>query len=674
MNKSKQYIINGLRTLVAILFGFAFLTRCASIMTPDGGPYDTLPPVIVDMIPANYTTNFDSKKIYIEFNEFVQLKDQQKHFFASPQMKKKPTLTIRGRGVVVTLPDSLAENTTYALNFGSTIQDNNESNPLYSMRYVFSTGPVIDSLMLSGYAEDSFNADSVSNALIFLFDADSVQMNADYDSTLFNVTPSVIAKAENNGIFLAQNLKAKPYYIYAIDDTNTNFIYEPGTDKVGFVEGTYNPAEMDGFSIWFDSLRTYIVAEPQLHFRLFTDKGYRRQTLQDSKRPLQHQALLYFGAERPQIDSIRLDSLSEDQYIIEPISKDGDTVALWFNVAAELLPDTIRGKITYMKNDSLRNLVSSTEDLRLTWRKIETKAQEKEREKQERAKRKAELEGEEWVEPKVENPFKIKYPTAKELNPLQSIVFETDYPLVEVDTTAIEFTFAGADSIFYTQPFTLKRDTQSLRKMIFGADLSRGSSVTYRLKIAEGALKNTAQQSNDSIKLEFKTLKKDSYSTVIVDVKVDEGDQTEYIVDLLTGADKLIESRKGVRGGKLKFEYVPVGEIRLKITADEDGNGELSSGDLVNRKMPERTIYVEKDDATKFTTKANWDFDFEIKATELFKPETIEMLNERLERAETKRLEEERKKALEKSGKSDNTTGGSMFGGGTMPSLNQLTQ
>ena len=89
------------------------------------------------MTPDNFTTNFKDRKIYIEFDEFVQIKDQQKEFFTSPQMKKKPTITLRGRGISVQLRDTLRENTTYALNFGSAICDNNEGNPLYSMRYVF---------------------------------------------------------------------------------------------------------------------------------------------------------------------------------------------------------------------------------------------------------------------------------------------------------------------------------------------------------------------------------------------------------------------------------------------------------------------------------------------------------------------------------------------------------
>ena len=193
-----RHMLNVLRLAVALLFASALMSRCASMMTPTGGPRDTLPPVILNMTPDNFSVNrpiVHHEKIYIEFDEFVQLKDQQKEFFTSPQMKKKPLVSMRGKGIVVQLRDTLEANTTYALNFGSAVRDNNEGNPLYSMRYVFSTGPTIDSMIFSGYTADSYKADSVSKSFIWFFPADSVENVAEYDSTIFKYKPAVIARA-----------------------------------------------------------------------------------------------------------------------------------------------------------------------------------------------------------------------------------------------------------------------------------------------------------------------------------------------------------------------------------------------------------------------------------------------------------------------------------------------
>ena len=139
--------------LVLLFFAGAFLSRCASIGTPTGGPKDTLPPVVVAVVPEDGATNFKSKSIYIEFDEYVQLKDQQKEIYVSPAMGKKPVFTMRGRGIYIQIKDdSLLPETTYAIEFGSSVADNNESNALHGLRYVFSTGSAIDSLICSGYS------------------------------------------------------------------------------------------------------------------------------------------------------------------------------------------------------------------------------------------------------------------------------------------------------------------------------------------------------------------------------------------------------------------------------------------------------------------------------------------------------------------------------------------
>ncbi|MDE7123477.1 MAG: Ig-like domain-containing protein, partial [Alistipes sp.] len=239
MNPCRRYALRLLRSAALLLFLPAFLSRCASMMTPTGGPRDTLPPAIVSMTPDNFSVNRPTAghdRIYIEFDEYVQLKDQQKEFFTSPAMRKKPLVTLRGRGIVVQLRDTLDANTTYALNFGSSVRDNNEGNPLYSMRYVFSTGPTIDSMLLSGYTADSYKSDSVPKSFVWFFPADSTALTPDYDSTLFKHRPAAIARAETNGIFIAQNLKPIDSRVYAVEDRNDNQLYDPGVDQVAFLD------------------------------------------------------------------------------------------------------------------------------------------------------------------------------------------------------------------------------------------------------------------------------------------------------------------------------------------------------------------------------------------------------------------------------------------------------
>ncbi len=667
--------IQVLRTAVILLFLPAFLSRCASMMTPTGGPRDTLPPVIVSLNPDNFSTNRSTtqhEKIYIEFNEFVQLKDQQKEFFTSPAMKKKPTVSLRGRGIVVQLRDTLEPNTTYALNFGSAIRDNNEGNPLNSMRYVFSTGPDIDSMVMSGYTADSYKADSVSKTFIWFFPADSVEDVAEYDSTIFKYKPSVIARAENNGIFIAQNLKPIPYRVYAVQDKNDNQIYEPSSDQVGFLDGTYNPAEQPDFAIWYDSIRQYVSAEPQLYFRMFTDVAFRRQVLSQSERPLQHKAMLYFAAARPKIERIRFDSIPGDRVIIDPQTVGRDTIALWFNVPSADLPDTIKGEITYLKHDTLNVLQSVTEPLKLAWRFIETKEQEREREKLERERRKAEEAGEEWKEPEKKNPFAFKLPLSGDVNPENDLTIDFDYPLSRLDSASLLLTLTRPDNTIEDVPVRMERDTALLRRWFIRAPWQKGGQ--YTLTIPEGAITDVAGFSNDSIIGKYTALDPEKFATVKIHVK-GRDDGTKYIVQLLDGNNSLKQEKRDVATGDIQFNYVPAGDIKFRIIEDRNGNGKWDTGNVVERRQPERAeIYANEQGEDTFVMKTNWEVEFTMDMNRIFSPMTMQSLSrlldereaQRLRREEEKRAKEPRKdpnreRQQQQSGNNNFGSAGSMF-------------
>lgn len=665
MRRRRQTLLRLCAAALLLCFCSAFLVRCASMMTPVGGPKDTLAPVVVAVTPADYTANFTDRKIFIEFDEYVQLKDQQKEFFTSPQMKRKPSLAVRGKGIQITIKDTLKENTTYALNFGSTVRDNNEGNPLNSLRYVFSTGPEIDSLVVSGYTADSYKADSVGKSFVWFFRADSVAWTPDYDSTLFNYKPDVIGRAEQNGIFIAQNLKPIPYRVYAVQDKNDNQLYDPGEDQVGFLDGTYNPAELPDFALWYDSIRRYVTAEPQLYLRMFTDKAFRRQILQKSERPQQHKALLYFGAPWPGIDSIVFDSIPRERVILEPLTHGRDTLALWFDLPAEQLPDTIRGSITYLKHDSINRLLPATDVLKLSWRFIESKQQEKEREKLEKERERALAAGEEWKEPEKPNPFVFRMPTSGEINPEQHLALELDYPLTRLDTTAVLLT-VERDGAVEDVGVQLVRDTFSLRRYELRAPWTSGGK--YTLTIPEGALQNVAGEKNDSIVGTYTVYDPEKFARVVVEV-VAPADSVRYILQLLDGNGALKQEKRDVTAGTYAFNYVPAGEVRFRIIEDRNANGQWDPGNLVEQRQPERAeMYVDDNGNDTFAMKVNWEIEMQMDMEQIFAPVTMRSLIDLLEQREQQRLKREAEKLAKErkpgaTGQQTGSQGGFGMGG-----------
>jgi hypothetical protein len=85
------------------------------------------------------------------FDEYVKLKNVNKQLIVSPPFKNQPEIlpTNASKTITIKIKDTLQPNTTYNLNFGQSIEDNNEGNPYQQFKYVFSTGTYIDSLKLN---------------------------------------------------------------------------------------------------------------------------------------------------------------------------------------------------------------------------------------------------------------------------------------------------------------------------------------------------------------------------------------------------------------------------------------------------------------------------------------------------------------------------------------------
>lgn len=637
MNKrDKTYGKHILAAAVAAFFCMGLLSNCANIGTITGGPRDSLPPVVVRMKPRAETTNFDDKVIFVEFDEYVVLKDMQKEFYTSPAMNKKPTATIRKKGIRIEIQDTLRENTTYSFNFGNAVADNNEGNMLKGFRYVFSTGDHIDSLVMSGYTADAFKGDSVSKTFIYFFDAalDSVP---DYDSVIFNHKPEAIGRAYGNGIFIAENLKPKDYRIYAVEDNNGNQMYDAGVDKIGFLDSVYNPAGMPGFNAWFDTVRMHLNAEPQLYFRMFTDERPARQTLNQYNRPLQHKIMMSFAAPYPEIESFTFRNIDRSDVITEYLKPTRDSMALWINMPAEQIPDTIKAEITYMRHDSLNVLVPHTQELAFGWKKFESRQVEKERAKREKQAAKAAKQGKEA--PKEENPFKYKM-LGIPVNPEYDIMFEFDYPLASIDSTAISLTQGDDEESLRTVAVWMEQDTMNVRKWRLRAQWNQGQK--YKLLIPPGAMVDIAGHVNDSIARDFETMDPDKFATVRVDV-VGKTPDSEYIIQLQNEGGKLIEEIPHAKTGKYEFRYVEPGKVRIAVIEDGNRNGQWDVGNLVERRQPERVeqyVHTAKDPA--ITTKAGWIEDIELNMSELFAPVTIDMVRKRLQQEEALFLEKAR--------------------------------
>lgn len=214
---------------IYLILIIVFFCGCASIQTPQGGPKDTEAPKAVKMEPKNLTTNFKAKKIVLEFNEYIKLIDEFKEFSISPEQEKPPILKAKLRRLEITLQDSLEKNTTYNLNFGKSIADINESNAIKNFSYVFSTGPSLDSLSISGNVKNTLTGLPELDAIVFI-------LPLNRDSIFGKKKPSIYTRTDSSGNFKLNNLRKDTYKIYALKEKGGDRIYQQINDEIGFIK------------------------------------------------------------------------------------------------------------------------------------------------------------------------------------------------------------------------------------------------------------------------------------------------------------------------------------------------------------------------------------------------------------------------------------------------------
>ena len=225
-----------MKKLIYTVLSIVVISGCAKRGSPTGGPVDSIPPVLINASPKINSTNFDSKEIRLTFDEFVKLDKVEEQLIISPPIDKssyevKPLSGVTKK-VFLEFIDSLETETTYSINFGNSIKDNNEGNPLTFFSYTFSTGETIDSLYVRGNISDAFDIDTDNYISIHLYRIDSI-FN---DSIIFNNRPTYISNSLDSTSYQFKNIKEGKYLILALKDIDNNYFFDPFYDKIGFID------------------------------------------------------------------------------------------------------------------------------------------------------------------------------------------------------------------------------------------------------------------------------------------------------------------------------------------------------------------------------------------------------------------------------------------------------
>lgn len=587
--------------------------RCANPAAPTGGPRDSTAPKILSMLPMNFSTNFNAKKVVIQFDEYVQLKDMQKEIVIAPPMKRRPAFKVKGRSVEITFETELDSATTYKIDFGTALRDNNEGNILRNFSYIFSTGQYIDSLVMTGQLVNAQSGDTIINGIVYLFDKNSDSL--DVDSTLFIGKPLSVARTDSNGVFIATNLRDLDYLVYGIGDKNNNAYYDAGEDVVAFADTTYNPADMSPFKLWYNSKREAVEASPQFQLRAFSERPRRRQNLAEMKRTERGVLKFFFAADSARVDTFKL--LNYDSTLLfKEFVPTGDTMTVWIMKPDTLIGDSIQGSISY-------HVLSSLGEDSIATKKINMFSKRQKEDKRRGS------------EEKREGWFKLNSSVTSLKSPYEDIVFKFRRPIAEFNKELVllekgveevkkvrrgEERAETKDDDLKRQKVDFEFQKDSVTSLRWNLKSKWDINTKYFLTINENAFVDIIGEKSDSFGSKFSTMDPEKYGMVIFDIE-NSDTSVNYIVELVTPRDgKVVYVNKFAKVGVDTMDYISPGNYTIKVTRDVNRNGKWDTGWLLQRLLPETVaIYRDEKGLSVFEIKANWEQNIKINMDKLFK-------------------------------------------------------
>ncbi|MEM0940847.1 MAG: Ig-like domain-containing protein [Bacteroidota bacterium] len=202
--------------------------KCANISSPNGGPKDTIPPILINSIPLNGTINFANTELELEFSELINADKIQQQLIITPKTDTKYKTTTKKNKLIITFEDLFQDSTTFNFNFADAVTDITENNPVVNLSLAFSTGSYIDSLSISGKIIDLFKQEEVDAYLVGLYP---------YTDTLnyFTQNPLYFTTSRDSSLFAINYIKSGLYKLLVFNDENRNILLDPETEAHGFV-------------------------------------------------------------------------------------------------------------------------------------------------------------------------------------------------------------------------------------------------------------------------------------------------------------------------------------------------------------------------------------------------------------------------------------------------------
>lgn len=480
------------------------------------------------------------------------------------------------------------------------VRDLNEGNAIENFQYVFSTGPSLDSLSVTGTIYNAMTLDSGEEIFVTLYS----NLN---DTAPRTALPDYITRAGTDGKFRIDNIAEGVYAIYGLVDLNNNKIYDLIDETFAFIDSTITLSSANNFIPEMpDSLATAAdsasyLSIPGNDYRLFHFNGLSKdQYLSTTARDEAYKLMFVFkqALDSGQFAIDFVDSI-DVRYRLETLPG-RDTVLVWVLDSTAYRQQALSVRAEFPETDSTGSIAIITDTI--IFRYFEPRPQ---RGKKEEATNRL--------------PVKSNIISRTGFKPGDNILFYFDTPLAEPDTSLIDL-FIMADTNLIPLNYTLLKDSTSNSKLILKHQFLEDSS--YVLVYDNAAFTDIFGNSSDSTSIRFNVNKREAYGTLKM---VLSGYTGNIILQLHDSRDQLVNENHILieESTEVYYPLLEKGEYSVKVIYDLDGDGKWSTGDFDLKRQPEPVSFY----PNPIEIKVQWDLIQEWDLSEFnFKPDQMRKL------------------------------------------------
>lgn len=539
-----------------------FFLACARQTTPTGGPKDTIPPKLVQSLPANGQKNFKSQHIELTFNEAVSLNNPKEELIITPDIGKDYNPTAKKNKVIISLQNPLHDTTTYSIKFREAVQDLTEKNSPPDLKLAFSTGDYIDSLSFTGKVFDPLTSKEIKNITVAIYKQDTFN--------IFKHKPEYFSKTDDKGNYSIANLKPGTYHVYAFEDKNKNLVVDSKSEQYGFLRETKqlreNIKDLTIPTVHLDARPLKITsARPAgTYYNIKTTKNLKRYSL----------------------TSVESDSLyssfGEDQANIRVYNtlSDKDSIPIHF-----------------IGIDSINNKIDTTVYLKFTQRVIRPETLKASASTFQVLAHKGILTG----------TIQFNKPIAK-IN-FDSILYRIDStstvqilpPDITIDSfhniIHIKKSFDKTLLVPKQPPSPATREQKEAR--------IKQSKLTIQNELYIARASFISIESDTSAKLTQNITPLTLETTGVIHVQI-HTTEPNYVVQLLTKQNEIVQTK--ANAPSVSFEDLTPGDYQIRVVIDKDNDQHWTPGNYYIKQEPEQIFFYRNEkNLTTINLKANWE-------------------------------------------------------------------